>query len=304
MNASDRTPPSLSREDARIVDQLAAAGFDSSAATVDSTEQARLEATTALLSHLDAYPVQPLDDEDCRTLVDATMARINRAEADRQDRLRMDNHPVMMGRGLRFRIAEGLAVAAVLAMAVATIWSFAATTRQRSMSNGARRNLSELHAGISAFQEATGDTPVREATPEIGSLMGHRDDAVGMVDLGTVVANQYCDPNCRRNPRRPGAGGDGFSVAVIRIDQLPRLRHGAVILAGDCNPALEGMIKGMDYPTAIKDARWHQRLIDRPSVVFSDGRTVDLPSAVMAGDGIWRVDSGQGPAPVELFLAH
>ncbi|MCH2142425.1 MAG: hypothetical protein MK077_05450 [Phycisphaerales bacterium] len=304
MSASEPTPPKLSRDDARAVDLLAAAGFDRNKVDSDDALTDHLDAADALLQQLNAYPTSELSDDDCRTLVDATMARINRAEADRQDRLRMDNHPVMMGRGLRFRVAEGLAVAAVLAMAVATVWSFTSTSRQRSMSNGARRNLSELHAGMTAFEADQGKVPVRTASPEVGSLMGHRNDAIGMIDLGSLVTHQYCDHAHRRNPRRPGAGGNGFSVAVIQIDQLPKLHHGAVILAGDSNPALDGMIQGMDYPAAVKSARWHSRLIDRPSVVFSDGRTVDLPSAEIHGDGIWRVDPGEGPAPVELFLAH
>lgn len=304
MSASEPTPPKLSRDDARAFDLLAAADFDRTNVEGDAALEDHLDAVDALMQHLGAYPETALTDDDCRTLVDATMARINRAETDRQDRLRFDNHTVMMGRGLRFRVAEGLAVAAVLAMAVATVWSFTSTARERSMSNGSRRNLSQLHAGMTAFEADQGKTPVREASPEIGTLMGHRDDSVGMIDLGSLVAHDYCHHTHCRNPRRPGAGGNGFSVAVVQLDQLPKLHHGAVILAGDSNPALDGMLEGMDYPSAVKHARWHSRLIDRPSVVFSDGRTVDLPSSEIHGDGIWSVDPGEGPAPVELFLAH
>ena len=84
MSASEPTPPKLSRDDARAVDLLAAAGFDRNKVDSDDALTDHLDAADALLQQLNAYPTSELSDDDCRTLVDATMARINRAEADRQ----------------------------------------------------------------------------------------------------------------------------------------------------------------------------------------------------------------------------
>ncbi len=303
MSDPTNTPVTISSADAAALDQLASGGFDPAiAANLDGDMRARGGAAVSLLSLLEQYTTDELNDEDQQTLVDATMARIRRAQDDRRDRMRMDNHPVMMGRGLRFRIAEALAVAAVLAMATATIWSFGTTARDRAMSAGARNNLGELHAGRSAFQDTTGDTPLKDAQKPVERLLDG--GPAKMIDLEIVAAQDFFDPRCMRNPRRPGAGRGGFSCAVLAAGHEPHLAHGQVILAGDRNPALAGLLEGVGYEEAMEGVRWHARLIDRPSVLFSDGHTEDLPAEHVGGDRIWGVDPGAGPAPIELFLAH
>jgi len=293
----------MSAADAAVLDHLAIDGFDPSIATeLEGDMRQRGEAASALLSLLDEYPAEDLSAEDQQTLVDATMARIRRAEDDRRDRMRMDSHPVMMGRGLRFRIAEALAVAAVLAMATATIWSFGTTARDQSMSAGARSNLGDLHAGLAAFRDSTGDTPLKDASEPVERLLSG--GPARMIDLNTVAAQDFCDPRCLRNPRRPGAGRGGFSFAVLAAGHEPHLAHGQVILAGDRNPALAGLLSGKGYDESMDDIRWHARLVDRPSVLYSDGHTEDLPAEHVGGDRIWGVEPEPGPAPIELFLAH
>ena len=297
------TPPTLSTADAQAFDTLASQGFDAEAMEqLEGESRERAQAITDLLSMLDSGSDDVPSDDECRTLVDATMARIKRAEDDRRDRMRMDNHPVMLGRGLRFRIAEGLAVAAVLAMATATLWSFGTSARMSAVSNGARRNLGELHAGMSAFNDATGGVPLKEAAAPVGRYLHGRHAT--QLDLHTVAAEGYCDPDCLRNPRRPGAGLNGFSFAVFAPGGEPHLKHAHMILIGDRNPALDGLLQGQGYEDALEGADWGRRLIDRPSVVFADGRTADLDGAAHEGDGIWTVEPAQGPAPIEIFLAH
>ncbi|MDP7030380.1 MAG: hypothetical protein QF733_09190 [Phycisphaerales bacterium] len=303
MSDQQDTPVTMSAADAAALDHLATDGFDPAiAGELEGDMKRRGEAASSLLSLLDQYPADDLSDEDQQTLVDATMARIRRAEDDRRDRMRMDNHPVMMGRGLRFRIAEALAVAAVLAMATATIWSFGTTARDRAMSAGARSNLGELHAGLSAFQDSSGDTPLKDADASVEQLLSG--GPAKMIDLQIVAAQDFCDPRCMRNPRRPGAGRGGFSFAVLAEGHEPHLAHGQVILAGDRNPALAGLIAGKDYESSMEDIRWHPRLVERPSVLYSDGHTEDLSAAHVGGDRIWGVEPEEGPAPIELFLAH
>jgi hypothetical protein len=81
-----------------------------------------------------------------------------------------------------------------------------------------------------------------------------------------------------------------------------------MILAGDRNPALAGLLEGKTYAEAMAESPWHARLINEPSVLFSDGHTEDLKKVSYGTDGIWRVDAAPGkapgPAPIEIFLAH
>lgn len=301
MTERSESLPGLSADDAAVFDQLAAEGFDPSRAD-EASHHDRAQAAINLLGLLDAYPADAPTDEECQTLVDATMARIRRDEEDRRDRMRMDNHPVMLGRGLRFRIAEGLAVAAVLAMATATLWSFGTTARQRAMSASARHNLSELHAGLSAFKDATGEVPLQDASPGVGRLLNGR--SASQLDLGTVTEAGYCDPACLANPRRLGTGRNGFSFAVVAPGDEGHLDHAMVVLIGDRNPALGGLLAGRSYDDAMTETDWHSRLVNEPSVVFADGHTEDLQGESHEGDGIWSVDPTPGPAPIEIFLAH
>lgn len=305
MTDHQNTPTSLTPADAAAFDRLASEGFDAELlSALSGEEQQRGEAATSLLSLLEQYPTDELSDEDQQTLVDATMARIRRGEDDRRDRMQMDNNPVMLGRGLRFRIAEGLAVAAVIAMATAALWSFGTTARDRAMSAGARRNLGDLHAGMTSFYEATGGHAMQDAAPPVGELL-HGGPAMTL-NIQRIVLSGYCPAEALANPRRPGSGRGGFSFAVLAPGHEPYLASGQMILAGDRNPALAGLLEGKTYTEAMSDAPWHTRLIERPSVLFSDGHTEDLKHASHGPDGVWRVEQAPaaGPAPIEIFLAH
>jgi hypothetical protein len=306
MTDHQNNPLSLTPADTAAFDRLASEGFDAELLSgLSGDEQQRGEVAASLLGLLEHYPADELSDEDQQTLVDATMARIRRAEDDRRDRMQMDNHPVMLGRGLRFRIAEGLAVAAVIAMATAALWSFGTTARDRAMSAGSRHNLGDLHAGMTSFFEATGGHAMQDAASPVGELL-HGGPAKTL-NIQQVVLAGYCPAGALVNPRRPGCGHGGFSFAVLAPGHEPHLASGQMILAGDRNPALAGLLEGETYTEAMSDPPWHARLIDQPSVLFSDGHTEDLNHATHGLDGVWRVEQAPavaGPAPIEIFLAH
>jgi len=305
MTDHQNTPASLTPADAAAFDRLASEGFDAELlSALSGEEQQRGEAAASLLGLLEQYPTDKLSDEDQQTLVDATMARIRRGEDDRRDRMQMDHNPVMLGRGLRFRIAEGLAVAAVIAMATAALWSFGTTARDRAMSAGSRHNLGDLHAGMTSFYEATGGHAMQDAAASVGELL-HGGPAMTL-NIQQIVLAGYCPAEALANPRRPGSGRGGFSFAVLAPGHEPHLASGQMILAGDRNPALAGLLKGKTYAEAMNDAPWSTRLIERPSVLFSDGHTEDLKHASYGLDGVWRVEQAPaaGPAPIEIFLAH
>ncbi|MDP7071003.1 MAG: hypothetical protein QF561_06615 [Phycisphaerales bacterium] len=298
--------PKMSAADVEVFDQLAAEGFDAEKLTsLEGAQRERGQAAVDLLTLLDAYPTEPPSEEEQQTLVDATMARIRRAEDNRRDRMKMDNHPVMLGRGLRFRIAEALALAAVLAMATATIWSFGTLADERSLSVRTRQNLGEIYAGLSAFKDTNGEMPVHDASVPVGNLL--ENGSAKTLKMGSVANGTFCESKYLRNPRRPGLGGNGFSCAVFSAADADHIGHADVILVGDRNPALAGMLSGKSYGEAMADSMWNLRLVNRPSVLFSDGSCRDLDSYDHGGDGIWKVDranTGPTAAPIEIFLAH
>lgn len=304
MTQSNDNRPSITPADAVAIDRLAAEGFNSELVqSLEGDDRVRGEAAVSLLSLLDAYPSEELSAEDEQTLVDATMARIRLAEDDRRDRMKMENQPVMLGRGLRFRIAEGLAVAAVLAMAAATLWSFGTSASSNGFSATTHRNLSELHAGLSGFQDANdGATPLTETSRPVADLLGDRNAM--LVDIHTVASQGYFGIEAMRNPRRPADGHHGFSYATLSANQHSLLSDARVILIGDRNPALAGMLSGQTYGEAMAASPMHLRLILRPSTLFADGHVEDLGNAACGGDCIWSIDSGVDPAPIEIFLAH
>lgn len=300
------TTPSLNPDDKAAIDAMLADGPDAAADSAAGDDRA--QAAASLLSTLDAWQSPPLTDEERQTLVDATMARIRRDEADRRDRMKLENQPIMLGRGLRFRIAEGLAVAAVIAMATATIWSVATDARDRSMSAVSRKHLGEMHAGLTAFKADNGALPTDSAPKGVARMMGPSQGA-SMLDIPGLARREYCDPGTLSNPRRPGVG-KGFSFAVFSVSNLPHLNHATVVLVGDRNPALEGMLQGQSFDEAVSSCRWHARLLRHPSVLFADGHARDLPDGAHEGDNVWAVDAAPTPrdatqkAPIELFLAH
>jgi hypothetical protein len=126
------------------------------------------------------------------------------------------------------------------------------------------------------------------------------------LNIQQIVLAGYCPATALANPRRPGSGRGGFSFAVLAPGHEPHLASGQMILAGDRNPALAGLLEGKTYAEAMSEAPWHIRLIERPSVLFSDGHTEDLKHASHGPDGVWRVElvPAAGPAPIEIFLAH
>jgi prepilin-type processing-associated H-X9-DG protein len=296
--------PTISPADAMALDHLAADGFDADRATsLEGKERARCDAAVSLLSLLDSYPTDPLTDEDEQTLIDATMARIRRAEDDRRDRMGMDNQRVMLGRGLRFRIAEALAVAAVVAMATAAIWSFGTASGPSGLSASTHRHLGDLHAGLSGFKDANnGAHPLTEASRPVARLLGNRD--VHLLNLYMVAAQGHFDAERLKNPRRPAAGRHGFSYATLPLAQRPFLNDARVILVGDRNPALVGLLEGKTYAAAMAASSVSSRLTDRPSVLFADGHVEDLKEASNNGDCVWSIDPTINPAPIEIFLAH
>mgnify|MGYP001345596971 CR=1 FL=1 len=138
-NEHEGMMPDLCDADAALLDQLVECGFEPSRIEgLDAEQQQRLDRLVAMFGLLDAYPVEPLSDEDRDTLVHATLARIDREEDGRAERLRFD--PGTSAGGSRFGAFELVAVAAIIILGLSVIFPMMNAARDlpiRMMNNAA-----------------------------------------------------------------------------------------------------------------------------------------------------------------------
>lgn len=303
MNRSDETGKApLSPADIAAIDHLAEEGFDSGQLNgLEGEALARAQAAHALLSNLDAYPDADLVDDDRTTLVHATIARIRREEALQQDRMRLQPNDVV-GRGgrMRFRLAEFGAVGAVAAMVAGAAVPMAHMAKDRAVSIGTHRNLSQLHAGVTSWTKANdGHLPTTAASTGVADLVST--DA-RQLDMHGVAAAGHCGQGYLQNPRRPGVGRYGFSFVILPASG-GMMSDGSLILIGDRNPALEGLLQGKPFSEAIGYRKFARRITDHPAVLFIDGHVIDATDGTVDGDHVWNVDQAATPKQ-DVLLAH
>jgi hypothetical protein len=292
----------LSPADIAAIDHLAEEGFDSGQLNgLEGEALARAQAAQSLLSNLDAYPDAELGDDDRTTLVHATMARIRREESLQQDRMRLQpNELVGRGSRMRFRLAEFGAVGAVAAMVAGAAVPMAHMAKDRAVSIGTHRNLSQLHAGVTSWTQANdGHLPTTTASTGVANLVS---SDVRQLDMQGVADAGHCSQGCLQNPRRPGVGRFGFSF-VIRTEFGGMMSDGSLVLVGDRNPALEGLLQGKPFTEAIGYRKFARRITDHPAVLFVDGHVIDARNGTVDGDHVWNVESA-ATSEFDVLLAH
>ena len=158
---SSKSPRPLSDDDARVLDQLAEEGFDPARIeSLSDADRPRGEAINNLLGLLDQYPVEDASDE----LIDATLARVNRAEEERNERMNFGVASANAGQlsGRRWRFPDLFATAALILIAVGVIWPVANTLQKSRGVAQDHSNLVENHEGLSTFASANnGVTPMQ-----------------------------------------------------------------------------------------------------------------------------------------------
>jgi hypothetical protein len=295
--------PDLSPHDVAAIDHLAEDGFD-----VDRIEGlegealARAKAAHVLLSKIDAYPDAELNDDDQQTLVHATMARIRREEDLRHERMQL--HPAeaaSRGGRLRFRLAEFGAVAAVAAMVAGAALPIARMAKDKAVSAGAHSNLAQLHAGVSTWSSShEGALPTTAPSRGVASMDGLWANAK-QLDVHSVAAAGHCDHSSLLNPRRPGIGRHGFSFVMLSAEGA-YLGNAQLLLIGDRNPALEGLLEGKSFLEAIEERKFARRITDDPAVLFGDGHVTDAKGGLVNQDHVWDLDQVEPRS--DTLLAH
>src|SRR5690606_35929383 len=128
----------LPPDDQRLLDALVEAGFDvERMGPLTRDERARVDRLMTLFSLMNDYPSDDADE----TLLNATLARIDRHEDARADRMNIENAVDAAPRGISFRLPDFISVAAVMLIAAAVLWPMLNTLRQRSIAETCNSNL-------------------------------------------------------------------------------------------------------------------------------------------------------------------
>jgi len=149
MNPSNEQPPGdlpghqLCDADMRVLDFLAEHGFDASRLELLPPEdRPRAMALIRQMQVLDHYPAGDSDD----SLVDATLARIDRWEAARESSMRL-----RVGRFSNFRAADFVGVAALIMVGLGVLLPIAAHAREQRLNTVCGNNMRSLHDAFGAY---------------------------------------------------------------------------------------------------------------------------------------------------------
>ncbi len=291
-----RGGPELRDEDAASIDRLVECGFDESRVTDERDRR-----VLAVLRVLDSYPTESSDP----SLIDATLARIDAAEREQAERMRLDRAPRR-----RVRWADFGGVAAVALLAIGVAWPALAHMRQTAMRTRCASNLRELSAGLVSYA-----ADHRDALPMSPSMLARQAPRPTMLDWGTydhganlqtLSVHGYCGHN---HVHCPGcaerAGMRAFAMQVPWADRPFTMRVvGARPLVADANPVLE--LRRAGRPVGASLSSWNHGKRGQ-NVLFGDGAVGWLAMPVVNGDNIFLprgVDrADRMPNMIELPLA-
>ena len=292
---SEERVEGMNEADANLFDQLVESGFDVAAVEgIDDEQRARLERMAGMLGVLDSYPEQPLDDADRQTLVNATLARIDRHDAEQADRMRFSDAAPGAGSG-RFGPLELVALAAIVILGVAVIFPIMNAGKRSAMQQYSSQNLAGIGQGLLGYAGSNDNVLPTTQVDRFAPVFG---EAADRLDLQPLFADGYLD----------GQGiGDGYSFQTqpshhgLHLDsKIPS------ILMSDSNPTLEHIsIITVDQARKSLRIQSQTKISWSPTVLFSDGSTRQLTSHIHEGDDLRLPDDRwEELARPDAFLTH
>ena len=304
----------LSKEDARVLDALVENGGLNSEdiEALEGDDRERGKKIAGLLSLLDDYPVEDASDE----LVNATLARVNRAEDARTERLNLQATRELNEQlsGKRWRFPDLFATAAMLLLAVGVIWPVVNHARQSRMIALDHDNLRESHEGIASYSSGNnGMTPMQS----VAGLLPDPFDWMGShAGLHNQKVREACGDRLQSNDfHNPGGSLESqpYSFQVWQPGQ--DLLNAEQPIASNTNP-LPAMSSNT-IPMREQDARTNTLDHDGlgQNVLFGDGRVQMMEISEINGDRIWDPGSsaqgqiiailrGEIDGDVSIFLIH
>jgi hypothetical protein len=286
-----------------VLDALVDFGFERTALKdLPAEDQQRAQSISNLLGLLDNYPVDDAND----TLVNATLARIDRYEENRADRMNMELQREQAARGgRRIVIPDFITVAAVILIAFGLLWPIVTGVKQKSLDLACENNLRLVALGLDNYASSNnGVSPM--ATAGLGGGWGVRANSLNMSPL---VDGGYCQHQHLNCPGHQPEFGPSYSYRW-QMEDTPLMWQGprVLILIGDGNPISAAARAGRVLPPLSMSLNHGGR---GQNVLSSDGATLWLFEPVISrSDNIWLPDgvlelrTGAQPADQwDTFLA-
>lgn len=300
----------LSDDDRRLLDALVDNGFNASALEpLTASDRLRVQKLMAMFQLLRDYPVEDADD----ALLDATMARINRYEQLREDRMSLDPQAAAVAMESstmkrRFiRMPDLITIAAVLLIAAGIGWPVLTNVRQRSLDSICANNLRMTGIG---FQQYASDYENTVPTAQAGLHNVWSSLAHNVVNLQPLVEGGYCDLNHLNCPGHKGDRGESYSYQWQSTDRPMRWEGQRVnVVLGDRNPLIDAARAGA-YASPLTLSLNHGGR--GQNVLWTDGSTVWLSEPIVSrDDNIWLPEGAERlieglktRSATDAFLAH
>ena len=292
---SEERVDGMNDADASLFDRLVEAGFDVSAVNdIDDEQRARLERMAEMLGVLDAYPAPPLDDSDRQTLVNATLARIDRHDSDQADRMRFSDAAPGAGSG-RFGPLELVALAAIVILGVAVIFPIMNAGKRSALQQYSSQNLAGIGRGLLSYAGSNDNVLPTTHVDRFAPVFGEAPDRLdpqplfdgGYLD-GEGVGDGY---SFQTQPNHHGLHLDSRASNILMSDSNPTLEHISIITVDQARKSLR-----IQSQTKIS---WS------PTVLFSDGSTLQLASHIHEGDDLRLPDERWDELDLpDAFLTH
>lgn len=297
--SSRHTDSMLVSDDQEALDAWVMAGFQSSRVTGALRERARRhEALAALVT-------APIEVGDAPTLIEKTIARIDRSAGEEQTRLLLDAEALPAGgMGRRFRFSDLASIAALLLIGTSVAWPIFATARHNSLKTACHANMGSTALAFSSYAGSFRDAlPVASASLGQGSWwqIGTDRDHSNSANLFTLVRSKFgslSDLACPGNPKAVVASPSPEAWDWQALDQVS---YSYQIMFGQQRPVWGGPVRSVviaDRSPIIRGAM-RGELIDPfansqnhtgrgQHVLFNDGGAQWVTTATLKdGDNLW-----------------
>jgi len=271
--------PQLSPADADAVDLLIEHGFDpvrAASARPELTE--RIQAAARLFGRLDQAPVEAPD----ASLVDATLARISRAEDERTERMRLKPQGPVARPFVRGRWREIVAAACVVLVAASILLPMLSQIRDINGRSACAANLGALASALDTYHGDFRAMPIAAGfAPDLSGIRSWNDYS-GARHLAVLADSGYCDPACVRCGNAEAGGG--YAMQAHSPKAAWAWRGGARIpIVSDRNPVLHLTRLGRPIGTLTLNSEEHggegqNMLFTDGSVEFTISPVVNIPA--------------------------
>jgi type II secretory pathway pseudopilin PulG len=282
--------PVLSADDARILDLLVEARFDLTALPpLSTTDHQRAQRLVAQFGLLDVYPEGDAFTTDADALLDATMARIDRDDDARTNRMRLDPDRDMVVRR-RFRFPDLIAVASIAILAAVILVPLVNWRNARALDLKCDNNMRLIAQGLENYGRAFSGAMPMAATlvPDLSSWLGYRNAD----NLNPLKAGHYCSDACLCCPGDHDPNGS-YAYQVSIGERQPRWQEGPrVAVIGDRNPLVDLKRNGETIASVALNSASHGGR--GQNILFSDGAINFANSPFLPWEGATSAAGSRG----------